>query len=218
MYVCSFCEEVLQSSELWKTGQLQNMARGTISDITHGEYFRRSRLSRPAGPGEEDDLRVGLILGYDDIEMVNPLGAARCKHKMACFYVALANLNTVARFKHKNICVLMLVREKVLKRCGAVRVVAGANASTGDLLDEDDLASFGAQFRASFDRKTFVKVWPPVANQENVSSVSVRAQCVCGCFCDVSIYLPSLAAINLGSYGWQICDYAARSRSSRLLQ
>lgn len=151
-----FKEEVLNSSELWKTGELRK-APSDISGITHGEYFRKSLLSAPAVPGEEDDLRVGLLLGYDDLEIANPLGVARGKHKLACFYLAIANLAAPKRFEHENMCLLTLVLEKVLKRCGAVRVVAGADAITGELL-EADFGAFGCQIRQCLARNVCLTV------------------------------------------------------------
>lgn len=151
-----FRDELLHSSELWKSGALRVEQR-ELSDITHGSYFRRSYLSAIASHDEMNDLRVGLILGYDDLELCNPLGAVRTKHKTSCFYVAIANLQAQHRFEHRNMCVLMLVLEKVLARCGAVRVVAGGNAATGEILDSD-FASFGAQLRASMAGDVFLTV------------------------------------------------------------
>lgn len=151
-----FCEAILASSEKWKTGELQNPP-SVLSDITHGSYFRESRLATPCTEEQADDLRVGIILGYDDLELANPLGAVRGKHKVACFYVALANLSSRERFQHHNMCVLMLLSEKVFRKCGAVRVVAGACARTGQPVAED-WASFGAQFRESAAGNTFIQV------------------------------------------------------------
>lgn len=151
-----FRDDVLVSSELWKTGALRT-PQTCISDITHGSYFRRSYLSAISSQEERNDLRVGLILGYDDLELCNPLGAVRTKHKTACFYIALANLPAHRRFVHDDMCVLMLILEKVLSACGAVRVVAGADATTGQIY-EQDFTSFGAQLRASIAGQVFVQV------------------------------------------------------------
>lgn len=156
---CRFRNEVWHSSERWKSGTFC-YTPPVIADITDGAYFRQSKLAQPACPGEEDDLRVGLILYYDDLELNNPLGVCRGKHKVACFYVALANLPAKMRFVHHYIGVLMLVLEKVLKGCGAVRVFAGANHLTGEVIT-DDAHSFGAQFRASCRGETYVTVRAP---------------------------------------------------------
>lgn len=102
-------------------------------------------------------MRIGLILGYDDLELANPLGAVRGKHNTACFYVALANLNASERFEHKNICVLMLVLSKVFKRCGPIRVLSGGDAATGEVRSDDPF-SFGAQFRSSVAGESYIEV------------------------------------------------------------
>lgn len=151
-----FRHEVWHSSERWKSGALLNTP-AVLADMTDGAYFRQSKLAQPARPGEESDLRVGLILYYDDLELNNPLGVTRGKNKVACFYVALANLPAKMRFKHDYIGVLMLVLEKVLKGCGAVRVFAGANHLTGEVIT-DDVHSFGEQFRATCRGETYVTV------------------------------------------------------------
>lgn len=147
---------MLVSSALWKTGALRTQ-HDRISDITHGSYFQKSYLSAIASHAEMNDLRVGLVLGYDDLELCNPLGAVRTKHKTACFYIALANLPAHRRFAHDNMCVLMLILEKVLSACGAVRVVAGADAITGEVYGQD-FTSFGAQLRASIAGQVFIQV------------------------------------------------------------
>lgn len=144
------------SSEKWKSGNLVHTP-SVIADMTDGAYFRQSKLAQPATPEEEDDLRIGLILYYDDLELNNPLGVTRGKHKVACFYLALANLPAKMRYEHHYMCVLMLVLEKVLKGCGAVKVFAGANHLTGEV-STDDVHSFGAQFRASCRGETYVTV------------------------------------------------------------
>lgn len=147
---------MLSSSDLWKTGALRT-EHVELADITHGSCFRSSYLSAMAEKEEANDLRVGLILGYDDLELCNPLGTVRTKHKTACFYVAIANLPAERRFIHNNMCVLMLVLEKVLSRCGAVRVVAGADAVTGEVYEED-FASFGSQLRSSIAGNVHLQV------------------------------------------------------------
>lgn len=159
----SFREKVLAASELWKTGELRKTPK-VLSDITHGSVFRESILS--ALSTDPLLLCVGLILGYDDLELLNTLGVCRGKKKVACFYVAVANLSATERFEMSNICILMLVLEKVLKRCGAVRVVAGASSINGEV-DAADYASFGAQVRASLAGEAKITVspclaWPPV--------------------------------------------------------
>lgn len=151
---CRFRDYILESSKLWKTGALREPPK-VISDIMHGAVARKSVLTAPSE--EENLLRIGWIFGYDDLEILNGLSVGRGNKKLACFYLALTNLPAPVRFEHENICILMLVLQKVLKRCGAVRVVAGASGVTGEI-DPNDWASFGAQVRASLAGETELKV------------------------------------------------------------
>jgi hypothetical protein len=149
-----FHETMFESSRDWKTGRYREN-RTVLSDITHGRRFAESVLS--AYSDNPNELRAGLILGYDDLELLNSLGVVRGKKKMACFYVSLANFDALQRFEFANMCVLMLVLEKVLKRCGAVRVVSGADSITGEV-DPKDWASFGNQVRESMAGNIRIRV------------------------------------------------------------
>ena len=88
-----------------------------------------------------------LIGGYDDLGLVNPVGAVRGTRSEACFYGALASLPTDMRFSHKYMAILYCCDEKVLKSSDPVRVVAGADPLTGDILETDRISP-GAQHRA----------------------------------------------------------------------
>ena len=92
-------------------------------------------------------VRVGLQLGYDDLELLNPLGVCRGEKKIGGFYGAIMNLPAEMRFKHQYMSPLCIVEEKLLTKLDPVRVVSGADPTTGEPLPED-VASLGAQLRA----------------------------------------------------------------------
>ena len=92
-------------------------------------------------------MRVGLQLGYDDLELLNPLGVCRGEKKIGGFYGAIMNLPAEMRFKHQYMSPLCIVEEKLLTKLDPVRVVSGADPTTGEPLPED-VASLGAQLRA----------------------------------------------------------------------
>jgi hypothetical protein len=50
---------------------------------------------------EVNDVRVGLLLYYDDLEVCSPLGFAKGKHKVGCFYYAIINLPARERHRHR---------------------------------------------------------------------------------------------------------------------
>ena len=63
-------EHVLKSSELWKTG-VKKKKPTVIRDFSDAQNFRESRMADPAITDKEKrQLRVALILSYDDLELV----------------------------------------------------------------------------------------------------------------------------------------------------
>ena len=142
-------EHILKASERWTSGAKMD-SQDVLRDMDDGEAFRAHWFSKPVvrKPGDRRVLRVGLLLGYDDLELLNPIGVKRGEKKVGGFYGAIVNLPPKERFNHKYMQVLSIVEEKVLTRCDPVRVVAGADPKTGELCSED-FASLGAQFRST---------------------------------------------------------------------
>ena len=63
-------EHVLKSSELWKTG-VKKKKPTVIRDFSDAQNFRESRMADPAITDKEKrQLRVALIVSYDDLELV----------------------------------------------------------------------------------------------------------------------------------------------------
>ena len=63
-------EHILTSSELWKTG-IKKKKASVIRDFTDAQNFRESRMADAAiTDKEKSQLRVSLILSYDDLELV----------------------------------------------------------------------------------------------------------------------------------------------------
>ena len=58
-------QQIIKASEDWKSGDFLKEPE-FISDITHGQRFRTSRLARKAEPGEERHVRIGLKMWNDD--------------------------------------------------------------------------------------------------------------------------------------------------------
>ena len=114
-------------------------------------------------PGQPREIRIFLIVGYDDLEPLNTLGAFRGNKKLGAFYGAIGSIPAELRFEHELMAMLMMVDENVLTRCDPVRVVAGADPVTGNIVPED-VASLGAQFRELFPgvlRKVRFSTSPP---------------------------------------------------------
>ena len=87
--------------------------------------------------------------GGDDLELLNALGVCRGERKTGCWYGILASLPAKLRFRHEYMSMLMMCDEKVFHNCHPVRVLAGADPSTGEFI-EGATATLGAQHRAGW--------------------------------------------------------------------
>jgi hypothetical protein len=135
------------SSDLYKSGSLRQ-PQTAIRDIAQGRALRNHPLTERSDNPKE--LRIGVVMSYDDLEVCNPLGVAAGKHNLACFYAAFTNIRGKERFHHDNMLLLTMAHEYNLKKYSATRVLAGADPVTGEAV-EDDWSSFGAQMRALKD-------------------------------------------------------------------
>ena len=110
-----------------------------------------------------------IIGGYDDLGLVNTVGVVRGTRSEACFYGSLASLPAEMRFRHKYMAILYCVEES-MKSCDPVRVVAGADPLTGDILTEDRVSP-GAQHRAGQEgRLVMVLAWSRIHPRFNPKS------------------------------------------------
>jgi len=67
----------------------------------NNDFFRRNRNA------------LAIILYYDNLEVVNPLGANTKKHKLAMFYWTLANIYPEVRSTLKTVNLLSIVKHSV---------------------------------------------------------------------------------------------------------
>jgi hypothetical protein len=81
-----------------------------VCDFHDGSVFK----SHPLFSIQPNALQVCLY--YDDVEFCNPLGSKKTKHKLGIFYYSLYNLSKRQRFKIDNIQLLMLVKQKFIKK------------------------------------------------------------------------------------------------------
>ncbi|XP_018369457.1 PREDICTED: uncharacterized protein LOC108765282, partial [Trachymyrmex cornetzi] len=81
------------------------------SSYQNNDFFRKNRNA------------IAIILFYDDLEVVNPLGANIKKHKLAMFYWTLANIYPEVRSTLKNVNLLSIVKHSVLKKYGVGKIL-----------------------------------------------------------------------------------------------
>lgn len=125
-------DEMIAKSERWKMGDCWKMTEPPekIDEMDCGSVMRlHPHLMRPAGPGEERDLRVGAILYADEVETVDT-GYAKSTHKLLTIQLTFANLSTKLRFDHEVIQLLGLARHPAVSKWGQAGVFAGALCST----------------------------------------------------------------------------------------
>lgn len=123
-------ERAHAKSEAWKKGdKWKVLETETLDDIDKGSVMRNhAHLMRPAGPDEEDDFRVGVLLYADEVETVQT-GYAKSKHKLLGVQVALANLPAEERFDHDNITLCAVARHPAVLATGQAGIFAGVDNS-----------------------------------------------------------------------------------------
>lgn len=89
---------------------------GTFRDLTDGQCFNK------CGFFSENLEALRLILYQDSFEVCNPLGSARCIHKVVGIYLTLANLPPYSRSKVDQIQLVALVLERDVKEFGFSKI------------------------------------------------------------------------------------------------
>ena len=85
---------------------------GIIKDIRDGEVYRGSQFWNDNPEAE------GLILFSDELEVVNPLGAAKTKHRLNMSYYTLVNMQPQLRTKVKSVQLVSIVPSRHWKKYG----------------------------------------------------------------------------------------------------
>lgn len=83
-----------------------------FEDIDDGKVFKGNKLF------QECSECFGIVLYMDAFELANPLGAAKCKHKMIGVYYTLANFRPELRSGIDQIQLVLLFEEKHIKKLG----------------------------------------------------------------------------------------------------
>ena len=85
---------------------------GIIKDVKDGENFRNNQFF------QKNPTAVPIILFMDELEVVNPLGAGKCKHKIQCTYWTTLDVIPALRCKVKSIQLCSLVLSRHWKQYG----------------------------------------------------------------------------------------------------
>lgn len=85
---------------------------GLLQDYQDGEFVRTHPIFG------QDPKSLKILLYYDDVEIVNPLGSKVKKHKLAMFYWSLGNIYPEFRSTLRIINLLCIVKSEHLKKYG----------------------------------------------------------------------------------------------------
>lgn len=98
---------------------------GSIKDIQDGTVAQRHPfLGRPKA-NEGAPNRLAFAVYADDVEVVNPIGYARTKHKVTLYYATILNVPWHLRSKLDHMYLVAVVLTKVQASVSPQRVVQG---------------------------------------------------------------------------------------------
>ena len=87
-----------------------------IKDVRDGSCFQSNKFFT------ENPEAVPLLLFIDELEVCNPLGAGKTKHKINCSYFSTLHIQSALRSKVNSIQLVSLVTSKVWKKYGNHKV------------------------------------------------------------------------------------------------
>lgn len=82
-----------------------------------GQYFNENSLLA------SDEFTIALRLYIDDLEVANPLGTSKLKHKMCAVYWVIANIPAKYRSTLNSIQLALLCNTSTVKECGYAKVL-----------------------------------------------------------------------------------------------
>ena len=122
----SLLAQLKQASDSWaKERPSPGESRTVYADFCDGDVLQ----SHP-GLGIDADrsdgcARLAFILYYDDLEVVNPLGAFHGHHKLGMFYWALVNIDRAVRMSFDNLHLMTVALVSDIDYYGIEQVVSG---------------------------------------------------------------------------------------------
>jgi hypothetical protein len=111
-------------------------------DLADGSIMRNHPELGVSADQSDGAVRLAFILYYDDVEVVNALGAFTGVHKLGLFYWALVNLPPDERMSLNNIHLATVALESDIRYYGIDQIVSGPP------FEPDTGSSIGASLRA----------------------------------------------------------------------
>lgn len=105
-------------------GELPRSSEGIICNMQDGNISKQHpHLSGRCAEGSPK--RLAFATYADDVEVVNPIGAARVKHKVTLYYATILNIPWHMRSKLDHIYVVGVILSKTQRALAPVTVVQG---------------------------------------------------------------------------------------------
>jgi len=130
----------LLESEFWKNSMSQQSCEtdsDVFGDISDGHNFKSNQFFI------ENPGCLKLILYQDALEIVNPLGSARKKHKVVAVYLSVANLPAHVRSNTDHMSLVLLCGENDLKQFGFAKVFSEMLVDLKDLEENGIVTTVG---------------------------------------------------------------------------
>ena len=154
--------QLKQASEAWAAERPAPGDSHTVyADFCDGDVLQSHPGLGRASDRSDGAVRLAFILYYDDLEVVNPLGAFHGTHKLGMFYWALVNVERSERMSFHNLHLMTVALVSDIDYYGIEQVISG--------LPGDE--SFGSAMTA-LDSGVDVRL-------ANGSTERMRGWCIC---------------------------------------
>ena len=118
--------QLKQASEAWATERPEpGDSRTVYADFCDGDVLQSHPGLGRASDRSDGTVRLAFILYYDDLEVVNPLGAFHGTHKLGMFYWALVNIAPSERMSFHNLHLMTVALVSDIDYYGIEQVISG---------------------------------------------------------------------------------------------
>ena len=122
----SLLAQLKQASDAWATERpAPGDSRTVYADFSDGEVLYTHPELGVDSDRSDGAVRLAFILYYDDLEVVNPLGAFHGTHKLGMFYWALVNVERSERMLFRNLHLMTVALVSDIDYYGIEQVVSG---------------------------------------------------------------------------------------------
>ena len=124
-------DELRTASDAWaQSARKPGDSTVVYADIPDGDVMRSHARLGTSADRSDGSVRLAFILYYDDLEVVNPLGAFHGRHKLGLFYWALVNTAVEERMALHNMHLATVALVHDIDYYGISQVVSGLPGDT----------------------------------------------------------------------------------------